>query len=120
MAAAAVAVAVPGILRGTSVYFWKAGPLHTVRIDYRFAGLAQALLPGEKAGFVTDVPSDQAGRRYYDALFALSPHILVLGPDAQRVVADVQDPAQIDRICAAWHLHVVARASPGVALLERD
>jgi hypothetical protein len=120
MAAAALAVAAPGLLRAVSVYYWKAGPLHTVRIDDRFAGLAAALGPAEKAGFVTDVPAELAARRYYDALYALAPRILLAGPDARRVVADVQDPAQIERICAAWRLHVVARASPGVALLERD
>ena len=114
----ALVLAVPGLLRDVSVFFWKAGPLRTTRVDDRYAGL---ILPaGERAGFLTDVAGGDAQRRYYEALYALAPNLLLQGPDARLVVADVQDPGQIEAICARWRLHVVRRASLGTALLEKD
>lgn len=118
IAAAAVLVAAPGVLRDVSVYFWKAGPLRTTRSEDRFAGIV--LPPGARAGFLTDAAGEGAVRRYYEALYALAPHVLLRGPDQKLVLADVQDPAEIDRICAQWRLHVVVQGAPGVALLERD
>lgn len=115
---AAALVAVPGVLRDVSVYFWKAGRLATTRPTDRFAGLA--VPAGERLGFMTDVAAGDADRRYYETLYALAPAIVVRGPDERLVVADVRDPAAIAEICARWKLHVAAKASPGTALLERD
>lgn len=112
----AALLAAPGVLRDVSVYFWKAGPLPAVRAPDRFAGLS---LP-EKAGFLTDATGGLADRRYYEALYAVAPQILLHGPGARLVLADVSDPAAIDRLCARWKLRVVRRLSPGVALLERE
>ncbi len=112
----ALAVAAPGILRDVSVYFWKAGPLVTTRSEDRFRGLR---VP-ERAGFLTDAAGAAATRRYYEALHALAPAVLLQGPEGRAVVADVEDPASIGRICAEWKLRVVQRASPGTALLERE
>jgi hypothetical protein len=113
-----LAVAAPGVARDISVYFWKAGPLATTRSEDRFSGLS--LPAGEKGGFLTDAAGGAATRRYFEALHALAPAILLTGPEARLVVADVEDPASIGRICAQWKLHVVQRAGPGTALLERD
>lgn len=119
MVLAAVA-AVPGVARDISVYFWKAGPLRTTRSADRFAGLT--LPPGAKAGFLADADAKagDAARRYYEALYAFAPSVLLPGAGARLVVADVADPTEIGRLCARYRLHVVARAAPGVALLERD
>jgi hypothetical protein len=116
----AVAAAAPGVLRDVSVIFWKGGRLATTRIDDRFGDLAGRLPRGERIGFVTDVPGDGAGRRYLDALYALAPAMVLPGPDARLVVADVADPGAVARICARWQLRLVAQAAPGVALLERE
>jgi hypothetical protein len=117
MAAAALAVAVPGVLRDVSVYFWKAGPIATTSADDRFAGLS---LPDERAGFFTDAAEGMADRRYYEALYALAPRVLLQRSDLRLLVADVEQPASIERLCAERRFHVVKRASPGVALLEKD
>jgi hypothetical protein len=117
IAIVAFAVAVPGVLRDVSVYFWTAGPLATTRADDRFAGLS---LPDERAGFFTDASGGAADRRYYEALYALAPWVLLPRTDLRLVVADVEHPASIERLCAERRLHVVKRASPGVALLERE
>jgi hypothetical protein len=114
----ALAAAVPGLGRDLSVFFWKAGELRTTRSEDRFVGLA--LPPGERVGFVTDVPGADATRRYYEALYAFAPAVLLPGPDARLVLADVREPESISRICAQWKLRVVARGTPGVALLERE
>jgi hypothetical protein len=108
--------AVPGVLRDVSVYFWKAGKLSTTRSEDRFRGLSVS----GRGGFLTDVAGGAAVRRYYEALHALAPAVLLQGPEGAFVVADVADPSSIGRICAEWKLHVVQRASPGTALLERD
>jgi hypothetical protein len=118
IALVALAAAVPGVARDISVFFWKAGELRTTRSEDRFAGLS--LPPGERPGFVTDASGGDATRRYYEALYAFAPRILVQSPEARWVVADVQDPGQLARLCAERKMHVVARASPGVALLEAD
>ena len=114
----ALAAAVPGLGRDLSVFFWKAGELRTTRSEDRFAGLT--LPSGGQVGFVTDVPGAEATRRYYEALYAFTPAVLLPGPDALIVLADVRDPSSIERICAQWKLRVVARGTPGVALLERE
>lgn len=108
--------ALPGVLRDVSVYFWKAGPLPAVRARDRFAGLS---LP-EKAGFFTDVAGGLGERRYYEALYALAPQVLLRGTSPRLLLADVEDPAAIDQLCARGKLRVVRRVSPGVALLERE
>ena len=114
--ALAALLAVPGVLRDASVYFWKAGPLPSVRAPDRFAGLS---LP-EAAGFLTDAEGGLAARRYYEALYAVAPQILRPGPGARLSLADVTDPAAIDRLCARFRLRVVRRVNPGVALLEKE
>ena len=113
---ALVQVALAGVLRDVSVYFWKAGPLPSVRATDRFAGFSMP----EKAGFLTDVAGGPGERRYYEALYAVAPQILLHGPGPRLVLADVADPAAIDQLCARWKLRVVRRVSPGVALLERE
>jgi hypothetical protein len=120
IAGVALAVALPGVLRDASVVFWKAGPLVTTRAGGRFEGLS--FPAGERAGFVTDVEagSEATSARYYQALYALAPRALQLGAGPRLVVADVEDAASIERICAANRLHVVQRPSPKVALLERN
>jgi len=117
IAAAALLVALPGVLRDVSVYFWKAGPLVSTSADDRFAGLS---LPDERSGFFTDAVGGWADRRYYEAAYALAPRVLLPRADLRLVVADVERPASIERLCAERRLHVVKRASPGVALLEKD
>lgn len=114
--ALAALLAVPGVLRDVSVYFWKAGPLPSVRAPDRFAGLS---LP-EKAGFLTDAEGGLADRRYYEALYAVAPQILLHGPGPRLILADAADPAAIDQLCVRWKLRVVRRVSAGVALLERE
>jgi hypothetical protein len=59
-------------------------------------------------------------RRYYEALHALAPAVIVEGAGERLVLADVADPASIGRICAQMKFRVVGRASAGVALLERE
>src|SRR5260221_1275516 len=102
-----LATAVLGLGRDFAGVFWKAGELRTSRSEDRFAGLT--LAPGGRAGFVTDVPGAEATRRYYEALYAFAPAVLLPGPDAPIVLADVRDPSSIERICAQWKLRVVAR-----------
>ena len=112
----ALAAAVPGLGRDISVFFWKAGELRTTRSEDRFGGLV--LRSDKPIGFVTDMPGDEATRRYYEALYKFAPLVLLPGPDAQTVLADVKDPASIDEICVRWNLRVSIRAAPGVAVLE--
>jgi hypothetical protein len=114
------AVSAVGVGRDLSVYFWKAGRLQTSRIDDRFAPLVPRLPPRERLGFMTDAPGDMAGSRWFDALYALAPRVLEPGPEPRLVVADLQDPAALDSLCARWRLRVVARGGPGVALLEHE
>jgi hypothetical protein len=96
------------------------GSLVTTRAGARFDGLS--FPAGERAGFVTDVEarSEASSARYYEALYALAPRVLRLGAGPRLVVADVEDAASIESICAANRLHVVQRPSPKVALLERN
>src|SRR5437773_12541295 len=94
----ALVLAAPGLLRDVSVFFWKAGPLRTTRVDDRYGGLT--LPAGERAGFLTDVAGGDAQRRYYQALYALAPNVLLQGPDAGLVVADGPDPAQAEAVRA--------------------
>jgi hypothetical protein len=115
-----LAVAAAGLTRDVSVYFWKAGPLHTARIDDRFAGLREHVPPGQRLQFMTDAPPDAAASRYFDALYALSPRLVELAAGPRLVIADLQDPAGLAAFCARWHLRVVAQGGPGVALLERE
>ena len=119
VATVAVLAAVPGVLRDTSVVFWKQGSLVTTHLDERFAGILEKLPPAERVGFITD-DNDPASARYFDALYALSPHLVFRGPDARYVVADVADPRQVEAIASRWGLRVVVRPSPGVALLEQQ
>jgi hypothetical protein len=114
-----IAIATAGVLRDVSVFFWKAGPLQVSRIDDRFGPLIPQLGLKERLGFLTDAPGALAGSRHLDAQYALAPRVVVEGPDAPRIVADVSDPRVIDEICAKWNLRVAARGGPGVALLVR-
>jgi hypothetical protein len=109
-----------GILRDFSTVHWKSGPLRTSRIDDRFAGLLAGIPPGERVGFVTDAPEPEAGSRWFDALYALSPRIVGQGPEGRLLVADLLDPDGLLPLCARRHLRIVARGGPGVALLERE
>jgi len=120
LAAAAVVVAVPGVLRDVSVIFWKQGRLATSRIDDRFAGIEGRLPPDETIGFLTDTSGEEVGRRYFHALYALAPHLILEGASARYVLADLAEPMQMTALCERWRLHVVVRGAPGVALLERD
>jgi hypothetical protein len=114
------AVSAAGLLRDVSVYFWKAGPLRTLRIDDRFAPILKRLPAGERLGFVTDAPGDLAGSHYFDVLYALSPRIVEPGPDARLIVADLADPAALPEVCTRFGLRVVARGGVGTALLEHE
>lgn len=118
LALIALAVAVPGLGRDISVFFWKAGELRTTRSDDRFAGLS--LPAGERAGFLTDVAGADATRRYYEALHAFAPAVLLPGPDERLVVADLRDPENLQRICAQWKLRVARRGLGGAVLLEHE
>lgn len=115
----AIAVSLSGVLWDLSFVLWK-GRLRTFRIDDRFGDLASRLAPGERVGFVTDVPGALGGRRYFDAEYALAPAVVLIDPDHRLVVADLGDPAALGPICARLRLRVVVRPSPGVALLERE
>src|SRR5947209_14646509 len=105
VAIVALCAAVPGLARDISVFFWKAGELRTSRSEDRFAGLS--LPAGERVGFLTDVAGGDATRRYYEALHAFAPSVLLPGPDERVVLADVRDPASLERICGQWRLRVV-------------
>src|SRR5437773_11490153 len=94
----ALAAAVPGLGRDFSVFFWKAGELRTSRSEDRFAGLK--LPAGERVGFVTDVPGGDATRRYYEALHAFAPAVLLTGPVAGVVLEDVGAAAGVSPCCA--------------------
>jgi hypothetical protein len=113
-----LAAAAAGLGRDISVFYWKAGKLVTTRSEDRFGGLV--LAGSERIGFVTDVPGAEATRRYYEALHRFAPTVILPGPDARSVLADVADPASIERICAQWKMRVALRPSAGVALLERE
>lgn len=119
VAAVALAIAVPGLLRDVSVYFWKAGPLVTSRAGERYAPLARALPETARAGFVTDAAD--GAQRYDEALYALAPRVLIPRDDgsARFLVVDARDAFLVSRLCAERGLHVVVAASSGVALLER-
>ena len=114
----ALAAAVPGLGRDISVFFWKAGELRTTRSEDRFTGLS--LPAGERVGFLTDVAGGDATRRYYEALHAFAPAVLLPGPDERVVVADVRDPASLERICAQWKLKILTRGPGGAVLLEHE
>lgn len=112
-----LAVALAGVLRDGSVYFWKAGPLRTVRTGARFEGLE---LPEGRVGFVTGPVPAAPGRPYFDALYHFAPRVLTVGAAPRLVLADTAGAQALAETCAALGLRVVARGrGEGVALLER-
>ena len=120
LAIGTVLVALPGVLRDVSVVFWKQGRLATSRIEDRFGGIADRMPERERAGFITDAAEPAAGRRYFDALYALAPRPIVQGEAQRFIVVDLEDPGGLQAILARGNLHVIAQGAPGVVLAERN
>jgi hypothetical protein len=113
-----LAVCLAGLLRDVSVHFWKEGfPRPAPRVDERYRAVAP--LAPERLGFVSDLPvgSEAGGRRYFEALYALSPRVIVPGGAERAVLLDAPAPFA-DAFCAAHGLRVLAREG-GVTLAER-
>jgi hypothetical protein len=93
-----------------------------LRADARYAPLAAALPPSGRLAFVSDLPRDSDGyqKRFYGALYALSPRVLV--PEDHELRFAVVDAAArefLDAIVARGNVRVVASSAAGPVLLER-
>jgi hypothetical protein len=119
-----MAVALAGLLRDSSVHLWKERSLEgvpTTRIDPRYAQLAAALPREEIFGYLSDGPlgEEKLGRRYFDALYALAPRVLVPDdPEARFFIADATDAQALARLERERGLSEVM-VFGATALLER-
>jgi hypothetical protein len=75
-------VALAGLLRDSSSHLWKEPSLRgvpTTLIDTRYAAVLRELRDLDAVCWRTDEPlgTERAGRRFFDALYALAPRTLV-------------------------------------------
>ena len=120
-----VAASIAGLLRGVSVHLYKER-VYTLqipqkRIDTRYQALLARLPASERLGYLTDLSPESplAGRRRFDALYALAPRLLEPAGRTRFVVADLEHPDNLPALCAAHGLSVVEEFANGTALLER-
>jgi hypothetical protein len=128
---AVVALALVGLAR-ISYFHFVSEPLHEPRrahIDDRFRAL-RALLPRQgEIGYLSDEPpaarpiddpSHPGTRLYEEAQYALAPLVLRNGGEqADWVLVQVRDPANLPRVAQEHGLRVVAVAGPGLAVLRK-
>jgi hypothetical protein len=85
----------------------RAGPYRA-----RFEALQPKLLKYEKVAYESDVSDDE---RYHAARLYLAPLVVIRG-NSEWVLADIQDPANADRIIAGRR--VVERFDDGLTVLQ--
>lgn len=89
-------------------------------IDARYAAL-RSTLPDNSCdlGYVSDVPIGAGGvGLFFQAQYALAPHLLFADADLPFVVANLKNPSGLSEICRKGRLHALVVEPGGVALLQ--